>query len=666
MSRVKSLILRLMVTVAIALALSPGAAPALAHAIVVNTDPVDGAVLSGAPQQVRLWFSEPVLLKFTTAELTDSDGQTVPLLNVRLDPADPKLLIADLPDLPPNAYRLTWRTLSSDDLHASAGAVVFGLGQAAEVAAAPPAAVPAVPEVVTRWLNFTALAGIVGALAMVVIILPGAVRDRDASNQFRGLDAFSADLFSSVRRRLLWLGLGSAIAALLVGLGLLFIQAGEASGVNNVIGRLNEMWQIVAGTDYGIRWLQHQALLIGVIVAVAFLLRRTLRYTYRQLLRNNRLELLALTPLALALIVTQSLNSHAAGLEGAPLLKVSVDALHLLSASLWSGGLAALAVTVLPLLRRSGPESALAWSVLKHFGLLAALSVVVIILTGLYNTGQQVASLDALLVTFYGQSLMLKVGLMLGVGALGLLNSALLHPRLMAVMRRALRRPSDWSPLAPAQLWRTVLVEALGAGLVLLVAAVLTATQPARGPEFDPPLKDEVAASTTVTAAADDLIINLSIKPNRPGQNFINLGVFNTRRPAPAPIEAVAVQMRAPNGRTLTRTAAPLENGRYQIAGGDLDAEGQWQITVSVSRQNLPDAKLDAPWVVGSLLRSSARRPVLISNTPLSPILTSLVAGLLALVVGTCLWVWWKGRAGATAAISLVDIRPAIRLLRKE
>ena len=644
------------------------ATPVQAHAFLVSADPADGSALTGAPEQARLWFSEPILLKFTTVELVDSDGQSIPLLATRLDGADPSLLIVDLPDLPPNAYRLTWRTLSADDVHVAAGAIVFGLGRAAEVTPASVAVAPSKVEVTLRWLNFTALAGAVGALALIYLILPRAATDREFPGHFQILDAFSASLSSSVRRRLLWLGVCSATAAFLAGLGLLFVQAGEAGGRLSLAGWLGDMWQMVDGTGYGLRWLQRQALLLGLLLAFLFLLRRTTRYAYRQLLKTNYLELLAVAPLALALLFTQALNSHAAGLEEATLLKVSADALHLLSTSLWSGGLLALAVAVLPLLRRSQPESSLARSVLRHFGPLAALSVFVIILTGLYNTGQQVASLDALLVTLYGQSLMLKVGLVLGLGALGLLNSALLHPQVMAVVRLVLRRPPDWSPFAPAQLWPTVLIEATGAAVVLILAALLTAIPPARGPEWDPPSRDELAASTGFTADADDLVISLSIKPNRPGQNFITLGVFNTRRPAPAPIERVVVQLRSPDGMTqsLIIVAKPLTEGRYQITGEAINDAGEWQIAIEVHRSKMAVVKLNLPWVVAQSSSLPPRRPVLISNAPLKGPLTALTILLAGLALGSMIWLWRRWRRATIHLNALIAIRPATRLWLRE
>jgi copper transport protein len=362
---------------------------------------------------------------------------------------------------------------------------------------------------------------------------------------------------------------------------------------------------------------------------------------------------MVIVPFALLLVVTQALNSHAAGAEGVSFVKVGVDALHLLAAALWSGGLLSLAVIVAPGLRRGPEAAAWAWSVLRRFGGLAAASVAVLAVTGLYNAGQQVASLDALLVTLYGKTLIVKVGLMLCVGLIGLLNSAMLHPRVADAVRQALRRPAGWTPFAADQLWRTVRLEAAGIGIVLLATAVLSATPPARGPEFDPPTADETPP--TLTTTANDLLVTMSIKPNRPGQNFISLGVFNTRRPAPAPIEQVLVQLQPPGQPAVSLIAEPEAEGKYQITGDVINAPGEWQISIVVTRTGLPDTSVTTPWTVLAASASPARRPVLVSNRPLAPWLTSLASGLALLFGGAAIWLWRRGHSTTPAPLSTDD-----------
>jgi copper transport protein len=614
----RHLIWRSILIAALGAALLIQAAPVSAHAIIVSSDPADGAVLDVSPTQIRLWFSEPILLDFTTVELTGSDGQLIEVDGVRLDEADPKALIVDIPPLPPNAYRLTYRTLSTEDIHPSNGSIVFGIQQAADIAPAVIATAPSPLEVALRWLNFGAMATLAGGLVIALGVLPSGNSDPE-----------SIQAHAASRRRLLRLALWSSVLALIAGAGLLWVQVRQASGAADSTAILNGTWQILSATDYGERWIRRVVLLFVIAAAILWLNRRK-----RQ--RTRLVELLAMTPLLLALIFIQSLSSHAAGLENTSLLKVGLDALHLLAASLWVGGVLALVVVMAPLLRRGGAESALARGAFSRFGGLAALSVAVIFATGIYNSGQQVASLDALLVTLYGQSLMLKVGLVLCVGLIGLLNSALLHPGVADLLRRLLRRPEGWLPLAPNRLGRAVLLESVGAAGVLLMAALLSATTPARGPEFEPPSKEELSARASFTSKADDLLVTFSIKPNRPGQNFISLGVFNTRRPAPAPIDLVEVRLTPPGGQEVVLTAELLEEGKYQIVGDTINAGGDWQVNIRVVRPGLADSTLSTLWTVLPLQRNTVRRPVLLSNQPLASTLTPL-AVVFAIIAGIAL-----------------------------
>jgi hypothetical protein len=233
------------------------------------------------------------------------------------------------------------------------------------------------------------------------------------------------------------------------------------------------------------------------------------------------------------------------------------------------------------------------------------------------------------------------------VGLIGLINSAQLHPRVADLIRRALRRPIGWMPVPSRNLGRTVMIEALGASGILLLAAVLGSSQPARGPEFDLPSEDAIVK--TVSANAADLAVTFSIKPNRPGQNFVSIGAFDTRRPAPAPIERVTVRFTPPDGTgEFTRDADLIGPGRYQITGDAITIAGDWHMTVEVQRPGLAAAVWTLPWTVISPTEAY-RRPVQISNQPIAPWL-NLAAGLSALIVAGVGFALWRQRNGAHQA----------------
>src|SRR5258705_7091461 len=55
--------------------LSVAVSPALAHAVLVKSDPQDGQVLAAAPPSVRLSFNEPV--QVTRLQAVKSDGTVI-------------------------------------------------------------------------------------------------------------------------------------------------------------------------------------------------------------------------------------------------------------------------------------------------------------------------------------------------------------------------------------------------------------------------------------------------------------------------------------------------------------------------------------------------------------------------------------------------------------
>lgn len=292
---------------------------ASAHAILVRTEPSDGAVLGQPPHQVQLWFSEAVLLNFTSMKLMDGAGRETALSNIRSDPGDPKMLVVDLPDLPPGVYRLTWSTLSDDDLHSSTGSIVFGVQQAADLApAAASAAAPQFSEVALRWLNFLAFAGLIGSLAVAFIVLRA--EQAVLNSQDTTLASF---LMSQLRRRLLKMALWSVGLAMIAGAGQLFVQAN---------GDSSALIQVLTQTGFGAHWLMREAWLIIIMLILVLHLREQL------LPEASAYTLLGvMAPLIGALVISQTLSGHAAAASDAAFMPVIVDALHLLAASVWVG-----------------------------------------------------------------------------------------------------------------------------------------------------------------------------------------------------------------------------------------------------------------------------------------------------------------------------------------
>lgn len=118
----------------VALAVGGYAATAWGHDQLIATVPADGEQLTQPPAQVRLEFTAEVLTLGTTVLVTDSTGRQV---TPRSNSVQGTTVVVDLPELPPDDYRVAWRVVSTDG-HPISGSFAFTVGQAGSPSPATP------------------------------------------------------------------------------------------------------------------------------------------------------------------------------------------------------------------------------------------------------------------------------------------------------------------------------------------------------------------------------------------------------------------------------------------------------------------------------------------------------------------------------------------------
>jgi copper transport protein len=547
--------------------------PASAHAYLAASTPADGAVLAQAPAVLTLSFTEHVELEATRVTITDGDGRgwAVPSIGIRAadesSSESPVDIIVTMPTgLPPNVYHVAWSTLSSDDLHATTGTLVFGLGR--QVVASGPAgpAPPGIRESIARAVVLIGTSMAIGGAVLAVLL--GA--------QWR------------LRRRLLRVaGIGGAVA--LVGVPLLLaIQVG---GTTMLTGQLSST-----------RFLLREGGLVLLTGAVWWLDRR------------GRFAAAAVTAGGMGAVLTSAGTALSGHPVGGPLSTVLAGGVHVLAAGAWAGSVIAAAAALLP---RAHREPAQLRPLLLAFGAVALGGVLALGVTGLVLAGAQVSTWDALLTSPYGLLLLVKVAAMVVAGLVGLRTS------------RRLRRPGDVSR-------RRLMFEGGLLVVVLALAGTLASAGPARGPRF--PVASAVDTQPQVSGQAADLVDTLAVRPNRPGRNVVSITVDDTRRPAPAPITGVSLQLVAPDG---TATVRPVnrDGAGWTAAIDDIRAPGTWRIGVTVLRQGLSPATDLHSWEVPATDPAA----VVVSAQPVRPVTTAL-----AVVIGAgsalALLAWWLRR----------------------
>jgi copper resistance protein C len=93
------------------------AAPAWAHAHLVNSDPPVGSTVK-AVDHIRILFTEPIEIAFSHVEVTGANGKVVPADAPALDPANHAVLLLRLRSrLAAGSYTVHWRVVSVDTHH---------------------------------------------------------------------------------------------------------------------------------------------------------------------------------------------------------------------------------------------------------------------------------------------------------------------------------------------------------------------------------------------------------------------------------------------------------------------------------------------------------------------------------------------------------------------
>jgi len=115
MESIKLLVhVRVILSIAIILAMWAHAAPVLAHAQLVKAEPARRAVLDKAPTQVRLWFNEEIEGAYTSLTVLGANKNPVTDAKPEVVSDDPKSVVLPLPDLKPGKYTVKFRVLSVD------------------------------------------------------------------------------------------------------------------------------------------------------------------------------------------------------------------------------------------------------------------------------------------------------------------------------------------------------------------------------------------------------------------------------------------------------------------------------------------------------------------------------------------------------------------------
>jgi len=567
------------------LAILAGAPRALAHAQLLGTSPLSGSTVKVQPTEVIFKFNQGVGGTLGAVRVYNAQGTEVDDLNVSHPDGNEHWMGVGLkPRLPDGSYTGTYRVISADT-HIVYGGLVFSIGHAG---AAPKFTVAGLigknesGEVtrvafgVVRGLNYLTLALMVGGLAFLLFAwIPGLTAVAGGEERW----SLASRVFASRLGKLFAVAVVLGVIVSVLGV---FLQGASAAGVSlwsslkgsiietTLESRFGEVWGLRA-----IDWI-----LLGVLLQVMRAIGRGAIPVLGQSAEGGEAAapvgrppraIVALLGLgALYLAITPALAGHAS-IESPVGVFFPSDVLHVLSGSVWVGGIACLLLAVPGATRQlDGPErSQLLLATLVRFSPLALAAVIAIAVTGVIQAYIDVRSFNGLFHTTYGALIIAKVVLLSTLIGLGWVNRERVIP--------ALKRLVDdgQSPGGVGALARRTMRGELA--LMLCVFGV-TAALISYAPPIDA-ASGPFSANTTVGPAE----LEMTVEPAKVGLNTIHLYLIDAKTGA----QFTQTRELTANARLPAKGIGPLPlkatlagPGHYILNSAVLSPGGTWNIEV--------------------------------------------------------------------------------------
>ncbi|MGN4423368.1 copper resistance CopC/CopD family protein [Bacillus cereus group sp. MYBK30-1] len=521
---------------------------ASAHAYVVKSNPTENETLKKAPSVVKIEFDEDIQVsRFNTLFVRDSSGKRVDLKDAHIDKSNKKLLEAGLKEnLKNGLYSVQWKAISADG-HPIQGVIPFRIGSAEagtdDIKVEEMGYVPKIDMIVERGILYTSFSLFLGVLFFNLIIYKG-----------KGIEVQSRS------KKIIWISLFGIFISLLFNLPLQAKMNADVSWLEAFDPLLlKETLQL---SVFGYVWITQIALISTLMIVTYFAMKR-------EKLSSCKVWSIPLV-LFISLLIMKALNSHAYGLKFKE-IAIAMDFLHLFAASLWIGGLS----SIILLLRKEDAKWTMYWDAIKRFSPWATGAVIVILITGLFNSTFFIPTIHSLFDTKYGLALLTKILLFVCMGILGIFH----------YVKGRMR--------AQKRLGASVKVEFIVGIIVFIIVAFMTNVQTPPMPPTGP--------FTESKQVDNGYELTLHVSPNKVGQNTFHINVKDENGQPVTDMEQIvlttqSLDMNMGKGSFKVSAVSP---GEYEAEGMYINMTGNWNIHVHGLTKSLDSFDLDFKFIVG-------------------------------------------------------------------
>lgn len=517
--------------IAIGAALAGAAAFALApevsaHALPQSAIPAEGSEVQTAPALVEITFGETPDPRLSSITVVNGSGLSVDAGPTIAVPAHPLELEVPLKPISTGVYTVTWKTVSEVDGHLATGAYAFGVGvsatsanaHAARSVVSPP---PTFVAVVSRWLFFIGLMGIVGVASTCLIAL-------------RTVPPFATRALIA-----LWV-----VAAL--GVAGVVEAEREAAGVT---------WASVFTTSLATVLIQRIAALVVTAAGIAAL----------AIPRAKRRDLaVVVAGFGAAASMWVDVAASHAGAQAPVAVNLLAQWAHIVAGGVWIGGLLALIVAV------RGQPSEVKGRAVRRFSATAGVAIVMVALTGTFRAVIEVGSIGQLVSTAFGVLILVKVGLFVALAALGAINRFGNVPQASRALR-GLRRVASIEVV-------------IGTAVVLAAAALVNVAPPVASAAATATVRATqlvVSGSDFATTVK----VRLTVSPGTAGFNEFTVRVTNYNTGATVHASSVQLEFTQPLRPQLGQSTLTLKHrsdGAFASRGGNLAVAGIWEVAAII------------------------------------------------------------------------------------
>ncbi len=547
---------------------------ASAHANQIDSSPAPNTELETSPERVIIWFSEPIEDNFSVISVLDSAANQVDLGDSALDPSEPTAMSVGLPALENGTYTVVWKNLSAVDGHKVIGSFVFAVGEpisaGAQLNVAEQPLLQSVADPWMRWIVFLAATLIIGGLIFEVLVSVPVVYSDSSRDSWH-----TAGVATSRKWKTLSL---FAFTALLLSLfGQLIQQASVLNEIPAFLVDTEMISGVISNSSWGQFW-SYRLLAVLVLGALLFARQKLFDAEGDEITGDSVVAQISAV-VGLVFLALISIRSHnAASPVEIKAFATATDFIHLVSATIWLGGIAYLALAVSVMKSELGHDDFV--QVLKQtiarFTPIALISGFVLVATGSFATYLQVTD-PAAMRTPYGWVLALKL--------------FFIAPLIVLAVVNGFRLAKKIGIGGETRFGRSVLIEAGMGIIILLTVAWLASLEPARqyAGRTGLGVEDEVTFDDT----ADGTAFDVTITPGQIGQNDVRVELSDiTERPIDNAVD-VRVRLKFLDD-DLGEPLVSLDDqgaGVWILNDATLNIAGGYQAEIVVQRPDAFDAR---------------------------------------------------------------------------